>query len=225
MIEPMQKVLETYEKKVFPFVSSDVLFNQFSSMDREFDTKDADTVRRKNLTSYLQSFEKKPEIVLVGEAAGYNGARFSGIPFTSEYQFVNDMLPFEGERSSIESHDPHRELSATIFWNALKSFHEKFIVINGIPVHPHNIYNKMSNRTPTLKEIKMFSPFVSRIIEVIDPIKVIAIGQKPVQSIERGSCKKDHVAVRHPSHGGSVDFSAAMQDIFFGKKGKMAKLF
>ncbi|HEY2207842.1 MAG TPA: hypothetical protein VGH26_01020, partial [Gaiellaceae bacterium] len=42
---------------------------------------------RDRLSSYLES-RRDAEIVLVGEAAGYRGARVSGIPFTSERQLT-----------------------------------------------------------------------------------------------------------------------------------------
>jgi uracil-DNA glycosylase len=40
-------------------------------------------LRRARLSAYLEA-HASAEIVLVGEAAGYRGARISGIPFTSE---------------------------------------------------------------------------------------------------------------------------------------------
>src|SRR5947209_13499971 len=43
--------------------------------------------RRHRLAAYLASRADAP-LVLVGEAAGYRGARVSGIPFTSERQLT-----------------------------------------------------------------------------------------------------------------------------------------
>ena len=45
------------------------------------------SVRRERLAAYLEAREHA-SIVLVGEAAGYRGARVSGIPFTSERQLT-----------------------------------------------------------------------------------------------------------------------------------------
>ena len=43
--------------------------------------------RRERLRGYLESRREAP-LLLVGEAAGYRGARVSGIPFTSERQLT-----------------------------------------------------------------------------------------------------------------------------------------
>src|SRR4051812_37821456 len=48
------------------------------------------------LTSYLEARADAP-VLLVGEAAGYRGARVSGIPFTSERQLTGQP-PREGDR-------------------------------------------------------------------------------------------------------------------------------
>ena len=45
------------------------------------------TTRRERLREYLESRRAAP-LLLVGEAAGYRGARVSGIPFTSERQLT-----------------------------------------------------------------------------------------------------------------------------------------
>ncbi|HWJ44460.1 MAG TPA: hypothetical protein VNR63_03665, partial [Gaiellaceae bacterium] len=45
--------------------------------------------RRRRLCEYLDSRVDSP-LLLVGEAAGYRGARVSGIPFTSERQLTGE---------------------------------------------------------------------------------------------------------------------------------------
>ena len=78
-------------------------FNPWKSVDPKFDVVDADVIRRSNLKTYLSLFEKPPRFLAVGEAPGWRGCRFSGVPFTSEAQLVNEATPFEGKQSSKES--------------------------------------------------------------------------------------------------------------------------
>lgn len=48
-------------------------------------------IARKNLLRYLTEMSKrKPSVLLVGEAPGKDGCAISGIPFTSEYQLLNE---------------------------------------------------------------------------------------------------------------------------------------
>ena len=60
--------------------------------------------RQGNLLNYLLHFEGKPRYLIVGEAPGPWGCRFSGVPFTSERQLAQGELPFAGEPTSI--HNP-----------------------------------------------------------------------------------------------------------------------
>jgi len=62
-------------------------FNQYRDVHPELDLPRGAVVRRHNLRCYLEAFAGA-RFVLVGEAAGYAGCRFSGIPFTCEAQFA-----------------------------------------------------------------------------------------------------------------------------------------
>ena len=66
----------------------------------------ASPLRRARLAAYL-SLRASARTLLVGEAAGYRGARVSGIPFTSERQ-LNGHAP--GEPSATIVHSVLREL-------------------------------------------------------------------------------------------------------------------
>ena len=56
-------------------------------------------VRRERLTAYLEA-RGSARILLVGEAAGYRGARVSGIAFTSERQLTG-RGPAEGTATTV----------------------------------------------------------------------------------------------------------------------------
>ena len=58
-------------------------------------------LRRDRLRLYLEGRRRAP-VLLVGEAAGYRGARVSGIPFTSERQLTGTGLAEALRRRLIE---------------------------------------------------------------------------------------------------------------------------
>ena len=65
---------------------SATLVNLFSFEHPELDRSGAAAFRRANCEAYLRRFiENPPRLIIVGEAGGYQGMRFSGIAFTSEY--------------------------------------------------------------------------------------------------------------------------------------------
>src|ERR1041385_8731153 len=83
---------------------------------------DGAETRRTRLLTYLRARETAP-LLLVGEAAGYRGARVSGIPFTSERQLTGTGLA---------------EASATIVHRVLGELglEESVLLWNVVPTHP-----------------------------------------------------------------------------------------
>ncbi|MFA4936156.1 MAG: hypothetical protein WC568_10015, partial [Candidatus Methanoperedens sp.] len=85
-----------FENKLFLFPTTEVLFNQYKQVNLDVDLPNAHEIRKQNLRNYLESFSEKPSILVVGEAAGPWGCRFSGVPFTGEKQLCMHNLPFSG---------------------------------------------------------------------------------------------------------------------------------
>ncbi len=64
------------------------VFNQYSEVCTKYDLPNADKIRKKNLISYLDAQRKRNVTDLwVGESAGHNGTRRSGVFLYSENDF------------------------------------------------------------------------------------------------------------------------------------------
>jgi uracil-DNA glycosylase len=139
--------------------------------------------RRSRLAAYLASRLDAP-LLLVGEAAGYRGARVSGIPFTSERQLT-------GEGPA--------ETTATIVHRVLAELglEESVLLWNVVPTHPGTA---TSNRPPRAAEIAAGIPFAR---ELARGRRVIAVGRLAQSAL-------DAPYVRHPSHGGAAEFRAGL---------------
>jgi uracil-DNA glycosylase len=123
--------------------------------------------------------------VLVGEAAGYRGARVSGIAFTSERQLTG-VGPAEASATIV--HRTLRELGVeddVLLWNV-------------VPTHPGTA---TSNRLPTRREIDAARPFLD---ELMRGRTVVAVGRVAAAAL-------DAPYVRHPSHGGAAAFAAGLR--------------
>jgi uracil-DNA glycosylase len=143
-------------------------------------------LRRNRLAGYLAS-RANAGVVLVGEAAGYRGARVSGIPFTSERQLT-------GEGPA--------EASATIVHGVLRDLgiEDDVLLWNLVPTHPHRSGQPFSNRRPTAEEICAGRPF-------LDALTRSGAGKRVLLAVGRVAQRELGCPyVRHPSHGGATAF-------------------
>jgi uracil-DNA glycosylase family 4 len=141
-------------------------------------------LRRKRLRAYLDA-RRDASILLVGEAAGYRGARVSGVPFTSERQLTGTG-PAEG--------------TATIVQRVLAelALADDVLLWNVVPTHPGT---HTTNRAPTRDEVDAARPFLDRLAR---GRRVIAVGRLAARVLEAPY-------VRHPSHGGAREFADGLQ--------------
>jgi uracil-DNA glycosylase len=162
------------------------------------------------LASHL---ECDPEFILVGEAPGYQGCRYSGIAFTSERLLMEGAIPRIPALSQRLSTRrlPFSEPSATIVWKTLKALgvEERTILWNALQLHPHRSDNLWSNRTPTPAELVLGAPALHALIAAFPAAKVAAVGKKAeqlmmVMGVTPTAC------VRHPANGGATAFAAGM---------------
>ncbi|HEY6151325.1 MAG TPA: uracil-DNA glycosylase [Gaiellaceae bacterium] len=140
--------------------------------------------RRNRLLTYLRERETAP-LLLVGEAAGYRGARVSGIPFTSERQLTGSG-PAEASATIV-----HRVLAEL-------GLEESVLLWNVVPTHPGTA---TSNRRPRAEEVAAGLPFAR---ELARERRVIAVGRLAEAVLEGAPY------VRHPSHGGAAEFRAGL---------------
>jgi uracil-DNA glycosylase len=125
-------------------------------------------------------------LLLVGEAAGYRGARVSGIPFTSERQLTGSG-PAEATATIV--HRTLRELG----------LEETVLLWNVVPTHPGS---ESSNRRPTRAEIEAGLPFAQ---QLASGRRVLAVGRIAELAL-------DAPYVRHPSHGGATAFRETLRE-------------
>lgn len=147
---------------------------------------------------------------MLGEAIGWRGGRFSGIPFTSEAQIAAKMLPFTGLPTSRRDR-PYKESTATVFWDVMYPYFPNFLAWNCIPLHPYQPELPLSNRTPTTKEQSEFLPLLSEFITILAPKNIIAIGRKAQTALLKLGLS--HHTVRHPSHGGAREFIMGINSV------------
>ncbi len=185
-------------------------FNQY----RETGPKDiggAPAIRLENLRQYLHERERAT-ILAVGEAAGYQGMRWSGIAFTSERDLSRWGLPYRP--TSIGRPRGWSEPSGTIVHKLLDELgaERKVVLWNTVPTHPFQEGRLLSNRRPTAAEIRQGALYTRRLIVVLQPRVLIAVGR-----VAAAVLGEDALYVRHPANAGASEFTRGMRDALTGR--------
>lgn len=153
------------------------------------DPRGAATDRRAALTEYLVSRWAAP-VILVGEAPGRNGARWTGVPFTSCHQLTGSGAK---EPTATVVHRVVAGLgwaSDVLFWNASMLF-------------------PPGNRDPRRAELDACTPVLDR---VCCGRRVLAVGRHAQRATGAPY-------VRHPSHGGAGRFAEDLHGVLGGPVG------
>jgi uracil-DNA glycosylase len=138
-------------------------------------------LRRRRLRAYLEA-RTDARVLIVGEAAGYRGARVSGIPFTSERQLTGTGPA---------------EATATIVQRTLAELRLEALCWNVVPTHPGT---PTSNRRPLRGEIEAARPFLE---ELAAGRRILAVGRLAAEVTGAPY-------IRHPAHGGAAEFRAGL---------------
>jgi hypothetical protein len=183
----------------------DRTFNQYRQANPELDRANAAAARLQNLRSYLEAFAGA-RYILVGEAAGYAGCRFSGIPFTCEAQLVPPrQLGWTAEAefalSSLAA-KPWVERSATMVWETLGERRD-CLLWNAFPWHPLGGSGPLSNRPPG-RDVREGMDALKHLLSLLPSARPYAVGRVAQRALAAIGVAAPYI--RHPSHGGRREF-------------------
>lgn len=189
------------------------VFNQYAQLHPDHDLPDAPAVRLRNLIQFLTAFSSV-RFILLAEAAGYRGCRFSGIPMTAEVNIVGpDRVPWAQNQTFHRSSGRDqlwRESSATILWETLGE-RTDCLIWNTFPWHPMGKRGPLSNRTPRRAEVEAGIEVLELILERYSQARPVAVGRVAERTLQ--ALGYSPVYVRHPAHGGKPQFVAGIRSL------------
>jgi uracil-DNA glycosylase len=181
----------------------------------------APTIRRKQLHAYFEKRRGKAQVAVIGEALGYRGGHFSGIPMTSERLLLGRSKKLQLKASDIFfKHRPRRtsrpekcpdgfsEPTATIVWSTFLKLGvrpDEFVLWNAFPWHsfdPHR--GLLSNRMPNKSERAAGLPALEAFLALFPCEQVVALGKIAAAQLEQLGVTA--YCVRHPASGGAKLF-------------------
>ncbi len=151
--------------------------------------------------------------VLIGEAAGYQGCKVSGVPFTSERLILEGVIPrIEVPPGRLSSRPrPWSEPSATTVWKTLHrlGIASRTVLWNAYPWHPHKPGVLHSNRTPSRMERQAGVSVAHGLLRLFPGARVFAVGRNAESSLAELGIPAP--CLRHPSMGGATTFARQLQ--------------
>ena len=194
---------------------SGAVFNPWWQIDDENDIgPHSPAIRRKHLAVYFRERLGKARLAIVGEALGYRGGHFSGIPMTSERMLLGKqpviLADIKPRRTSKPSVCPNgfSEPTATIVSGALLKIGvlpDEFVLWNAFPWHsfdPHR--GLLSNRMPNKSEQLSGRPVLKAFLELFASEQIVALGKIAAAQLEQLGVNAR--CVRHPASGGAKLF-------------------
>ena len=154
----------------------------FRDADPALECLEAPAIRRANATAYLNARAGRAPLLLVGEAMGYAGGRFTGIAFTAERTLTGWGAPYEATSVRPEG---WAEQSGTIVHGALAALglEAGTVLWNVVPAHPHRPGEPLSNRTPSVGELRAGAEVLGELIERLAPRAIIAVGRSAERAL------------------------------------------
>ncbi len=167
--------------------------------------------RRQNFTRYLEDMASlQPHRVMIFEAPGYRGCRWTGIPVTSERIMLPGIAKWgglfgEGYQATSDVPDGYAEMTASILWNALIDLaDEPPLIWNTVPLHPHKEGQPMSNRTPRMGEQRAGGTLFADLLTIFPCKEILAVGRTAQRMLAEYGYES--IPLRHPSQGGKPEF-------------------
>jgi Uracil DNA glycosylase superfamily len=182
-------------------------FNQYAQTGGDDAGPEAPAIRRENLRRQLRALGRAP-VVAVAEAAGWRGARYSGLVLLCERQLGPDGPYRRSSRHPLGWSEP----SATIVQSALAAggWEGSVLLWNLVPTHPLGPVAH-SNRRPTRAEIDGGVAFARRLLDTVRPRHVVAIGRLAAAALGDGV-----PCVRHPANGGATACRRQLGELLTG---------
>src|SRR5438477_11830680 len=181
---------------------ADGVFNPWWEFDRQTDIgRNAPAIRRKQLRAYLSKRLATADVAIIGEAVGYRGGHFSGIPMTSERILLGKKqgsgIELEHVFSSIKRRrtskpkkcpDGFSEPTATIVWSTLLRLGLKphqLVLWNAFPWHSFDPRRGMlSNRMPNKSERSAGMAVLKAFLDLFPCDEIVALGNVAVSQLK-----------------------------------------
>ncbi|MDE0512996.1 MAG: uracil-DNA glycosylase [Gammaproteobacteria bacterium] len=191
-------------------------FNPYSNRCAIHDLDEAPLTRSQALQAMLEAAtEQEIDSIWIGRDLGYRGGRRTGLALTDD---VHIQVHAERWRLSIDrptKGEMVAEQTAAVVWRVLSQVKVSIFLWNVFPLHPYKPGNPFSNRSHNARERRAGEEFLSELILLLKPSRLVAIGSDAARAVRHLSDQHGVIQVRHPSYGGQTQFLTQMGELYW----------
>jgi hypothetical protein len=219
-------------KKTHPFVRAvaamqfENCFNPYSDRCPVHDLPDAAKRRAVTLSAMLREAQSsKIDAIWIGRDLGYRGGRRTGLALTDDVHIGihADRWGIAATRPTIG--DAISERTAAVVWSMLDCIRDGIFLWNVFPLHPHEAENPFSNRRHNPRERRAGEEALDQLISLLQPARIVAIGNDAAGAAVRLGLPVPVVQVRHPSYGGQRQFMRQIGALYASSSSGQEQLF
>lgn len=190
------------------------VFNPYRDHCSLHDRADGAQVRKRNLVHCLEAaIEAHVDTIWIARDLGYRGGRRTGVPLTDEVHLTSASTLLGGIALDRATHGPVvAERTAAMVWRMLSRVGAPVVLWNIFPLHPHEKDDPLTNRCHSRAERDATWPFLTALIAMIAPRRIVAIGRDAGLALAQIDIPV--MTVRHPSYGGQAQFIAGVHAIY-----------
>lgn len=190
------------------------VFNPYSDCCPDHDRPDAARLRKHNLVRCLEAaIDARVDTIWIARDLGYRGGRRTGLPLTDEVHLSSAGSLLGGIVLDRATRGPIvAERTAAVIWRMIAKVGAPVVLWNVFPLHPHEAGDPMSNRCHSRAERDATWPFLTALIDMIAPQRIVAIGRDA--GLALAGIDIPVLTVRHPSYGGQAEFLAGVHAIY-----------
>lgn len=190
-------------------------FNPYSSRCPVYDLSNAPILRKQALLLLLnEAGQREIDSLWIGRDLGYRGGRRTGIALTDDVNFQSYAGRWGITIQRPTKGPPIAERTAAVIWSVLTFIKPATVLWNVFPLHPHEHGNPFSNRPHTHQEGKVGEDFLSALLLMLKPRRLVAIGNDAAHAALRIAGYQEVFKVRHPSYGGQTEFVQQMRSLY-----------
>ncbi len=216
--------VERFMKRLQAF-SAPRVFNPWKDYDERYDIhKRSSLIRRRQLSAYLEERIGKAKMLIIAEAVGYQGGRFTGIAMTCErmllgfhptvfpsmvFSGLDPVRTSDGSSAYIAKQTQREkgfnEPTDSVVWNAMLDANidpYEVVLWNIFPFHPYKGDDGLTNRTPTKEELDQGWVYTSELMKLFPDARILGVGQKSSQTLQDYGVNVQ-ATLRHPANGGA----------------------